>query len=435
LINGITFHITREDRFRENFVMANETISGGETRDWIVIGDGDQVVVRAGGLVTTEFDAITSKGYNNSITVSGSVISSANTAIILNNEDPLNNDSYVAIGSSGVVQGHTGGIKLRGPMDPLKEITNLGIIQSTLGSAIAGSGRLSITNDGSAGQKGFISGGDAGITFTNGEGKDNNLEVLNVKGTIKGAVGIQSSASDDRVLNGGTIEGTGGYAVRLGAGNDYYRGFSVTGGSEYGTAIGIIDMGEGDDTFEGGHKDEIIVAGEGNDTIDGSLGTDTLQFETNKNITVDLLITEAQNTGEGNDSIRNIDNLIGGSGHDTFLGSGAANTLVGGKGNDVLDGHGGADRLEGGEGDDIFHIENAADVLVEADGQGDDTARTVVNYTLGGGVHVEELQAAGNAAIDLTGNELRNILRGNAGINILKGRGWQRSAQWRRWRG
>jgi serralysin len=84
---------------------------------------------------------------------------------------------------------------------------------------------------------------------------------------------------------------------------------------------------------------------------------------------------------------------------------------------------GGVDRLDGGEGDDTFRIENAADVLVEAEGEGHAIARTVVNYTLGGGVHVEELQAAGSAATDLTGNELRNVLRGNDGSNILKGEG------------
>jgi Ca2+-binding RTX toxin-like protein len=220
------------------------------------------------------------------------------------------------------------------------------------------------------------------------------------------------------VINTGTIEGRDGQAISFGAGDDSYMG---TRGTQSGTLLGIIDMGAGNDSFIGGAGVETVVGGEGNDTIRGGGGVDYLKFETDKNITVDLGIVSRQNTGEGLDQIENIENLIGGSGHDTFFGSAAANTLMGGSGNDILNGMGGVDRLEGGQGHDTFLIDEAGDVLVEAEGEGDDIARTSVSYALGEGVHFEELQALGNTSINLTGNELSNTLRGNVGINTLSG--------------
>jgi Ca2+-binding RTX toxin-like protein len=49
-----------------------------------------------------------------------------------------------------------------------------------------------------------------------------------------------------------------------------------------------------------------------------------------------------------------------------------------------------------------------------------------VSYTQGAGVQVERLSTndnAGTAAINLTGNELANLVYGNAGANVLDGKG------------
>ncbi|MDZ4390651.1 MAG: hypothetical protein U0974_13075, partial [Gemmatimonadales bacterium] len=62
----------------------------------------------------------------------------------------------------------------------------------------------------------------------------------------------------------------------------------------------------------------------------------------------------------------------------------------------------------------------------EASGGGFDTISASVSYALGAGVSVERLQAVqwnATTAIDLTGNELSNILQGNAGANRMLGGG------------
>ncbi|HZA93904.1 MAG TPA: hypothetical protein VE420_14870, partial [Gemmatimonadales bacterium] len=54
------------------------------------------------------------------------------------------------------------------------------------------------------------------------------------------------------------------------------------------------------------------------------------------------------------DTIRNIENLFGSDGNDSFIGNQGANVLDGGAGSDKLDGGLGKDQLLGGEGRDIF---------------------------------------------------------------------------------
>src|SRR5687768_9013364 len=120
--------------------MADHTISGGQKPDWIVIGDNDSVYVERGGSVESRFDAITSFGINNYVGIAfgGSVISSEGTAIGLNDHNAAN-----VLGS---VQGHLGGIKLNGPTKSAVNLRIKGSVQSTLGSAISGTGRLHISN-------------------------------------------------------------------------------------------------------------------------------------------------------------------------------------------------------------------------------------------------------------------------------------------------
>jgi Ca2+-binding RTX toxin-like protein len=99
-------------------------------------------------------------------------------------------------------------------------------------------------------------------------------------------------------------------------------------------------------------------------------------------------------------------------------------TVAGTSGNDVLIGFNAGVTLTGGAGNDEYHVDHANDVVVEAAGGGTDSVTTSVSYALGAGSEVETLQtsnARGIAAIDLTGNELANMLIGNAGANHLDG--------------
>ncbi|MEZ5639833.1 MAG: carbohydrate-binding domain-containing protein [Burkholderiaceae bacterium] len=88
-------------------------------------------------------------------------------------------------------------------------------------------------------------------------------------------------------------------------------------------------------------------------------------------------------------------------------------------GSDLLDGGAGADTMAGGFGNDRYLVDHAADVVVEAPDAGHDIVRASVSHVLSD--HVEDLELTGSAAIDGTGNALRNTLRGNAVANRLDG--------------
>jgi Ca2+-binding RTX toxin-like protein len=102
------------------------------------------------------------------------------------------------------------------------------------------------------------------------------------------------------------------------------------------------------------------------------------------------------------------------------------NIVYGNAGDNTLNGGGGADILIGFGGNDNYYVDNAGDVVLEAAGAGNDAIFSSVSYTLGAGVEAEVLSTVsfgGTTAINLTGNELHNIVYGNAGDNVLNGGG------------
>jgi Ca2+-binding RTX toxin-like protein len=112
-----------------------------------------------------------------------------------------------------------------------------------------------------------------------------------------------------------------------------------------------------------------------------------------------------------------IENATSGSGNDTLIGNDVAN---------VLDGGAGADTMTGGLGNDTYLVDNLGDRVVEAVGGGYDNVAAQASYILNAGAEVEVLSTRdnnGTAAINLTGNEFGQIVRGNAGNNYLDGGG------------
>ncbi len=114
--------------------------------------------------------------------------------------------------------------------------------------------------------------------------------------------------------------------------------------------------GSGNDIFTGDSADNLFRGGSGNDTLDGGIGLDTADYSDKTeavSVTLhgsfDALVTVG---GVAEDTIRNIENLIGGSGNDTFIGDAMANNLSGGEGDDTLQGGAGNDTLNGGFDDD-----------------------------------------------------------------------------------
>ncbi|HEY0312051.1 MAG TPA: M10 family metallopeptidase C-terminal domain-containing protein [Allosphingosinicella sp.] len=214
-----------------------------------------------------------------------------------------------------------------------------------------------------------------------------------------------------------------------GGGNDVIIGNDVA---------NVLDGRAGDDTITGNGGNDTLNGGLGADAMAGGTGDDgyfvdnagdriaELANEGTDTVSATISYTLTDNvenlvlTGTAADGTGNVlDNVITGDAADNHLFGGAGNdTLVGGDGNDLLDGGAGADAMSGGMGNDVYIVDNIGDLVTETAGQGNDTVKASISYTLG--ANVENLILTGTAA-DGTGNELANTLTGNAASNHLNG--------------
>jgi serralysin len=224
----------------------------------------------------------------------------------------------------------------------------------------------------------------------------------------------------------------------------------------YGTIIENATGGGGDDVIIGNDVDNILLGNAGVDLIEGRLGNDTLNgglgadamwggLGNDSYVVDDALDLVTELAGEGTDSVSssisytltdNVENLVltgsalNGTGNaldNAITGNELGNTLLGGLGNDTLTGLGGddtldgglgADAMTGGTGNDTYVVDDAGDTVSELAGEGTDTVRSSLSYTLG--ANIENLILSGLAA-DGTGNELDNAITGNELANRLNG--------------
>jgi Ca2+-binding RTX toxin-like protein len=218
----------------------------------------------------------------------------------------------------------------------------------------------------------------------------------------------------------------GNDVIKGGGGNDYLDGGS--GNDILGAGLGqsVLDGGSGDDTLKGTGGANTLIGGSGIDTADYSgMGI---------GVTVSLTSGRASHgyiswpndvpDWAVADHLSGIENITGSAYQDFLIGDGGVNVLRGMDGGDLLDGRAGADRAYGGTGNDQYYVDNAGDFAWEKAGEGYDTVRTVVNYTLTAGSEIERLtpdDIFGTAAINLTGNEFANEIWGNYGDNVING--------------
>jgi trimeric autotransporter adhesin len=179
------------------------------------------------------------------------------------------------------------------------------------------------------------------------------------------------------------------------------------------TAINTLTGAHGNDTLNGGAAADILVGGAGDDlyivddagdaiTEVGGEGIDTVE----SSVTYTLAAEVEQLTLTGTAAIN-------------ATGNGLDNALIGNSGANTLSGGAGADTMTGGLGNDTYVVDSAGDVVVENAASGTDTVQVAITYAAGS--NVENVTLTGSTAINATGNELNNTLRGNTGTNILTG--------------
>lgn len=253
------------------------------------------------------------------------------------------------------------------------------------------------------------------------------LDSDTINGTASGDI-ITALSGNDRI-----IAGSGADLVDASVGDDIIY------------AAGVDNWRDGAvDTIIAGAGDDRVFAAYG-DALSGGTGLDTLYLDLSGatagvdadfrpegfelgDILVEgplLRIGNADVSGfeivrqvigsDFDDSIRTLNRNATGA----ILDGGAGNDLLqSGGGQDRLDGGSGADNMLGGGGNDTYTVDNVGDATREAEDRGFDQVFASVDYRLF--ANVEALTLTGNA-ITGRGNDLGNLLTGNAQNNVLVG--------------
>ncbi|MET4694551.1 beta strand repeat-containing protein [Endozoicomonas lisbonensis] len=276
--------------------------------------------------------------------------------------------------------------------DQILNIENL--VGSSKGDTLTGDNEVNDLQGG--GGNDSLSGGAGADTLDGGAGEDTadyssdtNAITIN-RGDSSVSVldgsGAADTLTDIEIITGSTNSDTIDYSsvtsvgviASLESGTGTFNGVTDT----FSSIENITGSGQ-DDVLTGSSSNNTLLGGNGNDTFyarggsdifNGGVGNDTLDFSNSAYaITADLSTGVGSDTsGDANDQIIDIENLVGSNQDDTLTGNGDVNHLKGGGGVDTLSGGAGDDVLEGGSGNDILTGGTGADTI--DGGEGSDTA-------------------------------------------------------------
>jgi len=194
----------------------------------------------------------------------------------------------------------------------------------------------------------------------------NKISNGNIVVTINGtATGPQlSTGTGAGQFNQVNIVGSGGNDNILINGNFNYTSATVQGGSGNDT----ITTGTGNDTVSGNNGNDVIDGGTGNDLMAGQDGMDQVNYSS-RTVALRISLNGAADDGTASTEFDNVqvEEVLGGSGNDTFTGSsgddffygnGGADSMTGIGGNDELTGGSGQDKIFGNDGDDFLQAQN-----------------------------------------------------------------------------
>jgi len=273
---------------------------------------------------------------------------------------------------------------------------------------------------------------DEGITFVAAAGQT--FDVRDTGGAQRGdlfeVVALGTMGADVMTA----VQAGRPYYFNAGMGNDSVRGgdaddFLVGGGGN-----DTLTGGGGNDRFLGGGGDDRLEGGAGNDAMTGGLGNDFYFVDSGDSV------VEGASEGTGDRVFARTSYVLTPGAYIEILttdfhagtaaidlgGNELDNLIYGNAGDNRIDGHGGADAMIGFGGNDFYFVDNEDDFIVETASEGTgDRVFASASYTLSAGANIEIMSTtshAGTTAIDLSGNELDDLIYGNAGSNVLDGK-------------
>ena len=417
-----------------------DTMSGGAGNDTYVVDDALDVVIEAVGEGT---DTVNSS-------VSYTLTANVETLVLVGNAINGGGNTLANTITGNVLDntldGGSGADVLRGGAgDDTYIVDNaVDVVTEQAGEGVD-TVRASVTYTLSSDVENLVLTGSSSINAT-GNGSNNVLTGNSGNNTLRGNAGndwLDGGAGNDTMLGGAgddtyVVAQTGDVVTELASeGNDTVRAgidhtltanvenLVMTGAAQLGTGNGLnnsitgtaiantLDGGAGADAMAGGLGNDLYIIDNVGDTVTEGVGegTDTVRSSVSYALAANVENLELTGGANINGSGNELDNLL--------TGNAANNTLSGGLGSDTLDGGTGADALLGGAGDDVYIVDNAGDSVTEAAGEGLDTVRASVSFTLSD--NAEALVLAGSANVNATGNGLNNTLLGNSGNNVLDG--------------
>lgn len=302
-----------------------------------------------------------------------------------------------------------------------------------------------------------IVGGDGSDTIEGGAGKD----------TICGGIGADrvygqdgddtiSGESGADVLSGGhgldlLVGGRGTDNILGGAGTQDFAIFAEAatsvsvnlatgqvagdGGDRLSTVESVIGSRH-NDTLTGSGVDNFLIGLAGDDTLNGAGGFDLAIFlEPAPSSGVDASLERGDATGEGWDTLLQLEGLVGSPYDDTLTGGRGSDLLFGSAGTDHLYGRNQTDLLLGTDGDDWIYGQGGDDFLSSGAGTdqlfGGTGTSDVADYLLSStpiDASLVTQEGVGEKGVDayrgiegLRGSSLQDTLEGDAKANILFG--------------
>lgn len=401
-----------------NAAGGNDIVYGGDGIDTINGGDGDDIIY--GG---NDNDII--EGGKGADVIYGGTVSGGSgidTASYAGSDASV--EVYLAAGDQGK---NTGG-DAQG--DVLYNITNLigsnnndKLTGDTNSNKIEG-GLGNDTLDGGAGDD-QLYGGDGDDLLIGNQGNDlldggigNNTASYNYSAVD---VTVDLSRTDAQTVATGDTDTLTNIQNLIGSnGNDKLTGDVNANKLEGGAGNDTLDGGAGDDQLYGGDGDDLLIGNLGDDLLDGGAGNNTASYAYSAaGVNVDLSLTNEQTVATGdNDTLINIQNVIGSNDRDILIGNVNNNKLEGGAGDDILSGGAGDDQLYGGDDDDVL-IGGIGNDLLDG-GTGNNSASYVYSAT---GVTVDLSRTDAQTVATGDTDTLTNIqnLIGSNGVDILTG--------------